>query len=408
MLITPPKHVKSVLKKLEISGYKAFLVGGCVRDMLMGRPPQDWDICTNALPEEVLSAFPGAVGTGIKHGTVTVFADGHGLEVTTFRTEGGYLDHRRPGEVNFIGELMDDLERRDFTINAMAVSLAGIVHDPFNGAADAARGIIRCVGDPDRRFGEDALRMLRAIRFAARLDFEIESETAAAIGRNAHLTRFLSPERVHKELERILMSPKPAAVGQLLTLNLIDGYLDRSGLSLDFSPLEQAPKNRLQRWAAFCALLESGTAIADTESFLRALRLDGATIRHCSEAVRVALDAPAAEKLVWKRVLSYQGVETAHCAAVAADALSGGGHLKIVKSIMKSNDCFSAYRLAVRGEDILALGFAGPEIGRVLRSLLDHVLEHPADNSKPVLISLALKKRAHLPIAESNVRPSRT
>ncbi len=201
---------------LKEAGYEAYPVGGCVRDLLMGREPGDVDICTSALPQEVMALFPSAVPTGLKHGTVTVPGEQCNVEITTFRRDGSYADARHPDAVSFGVGLVEDLSRRDFTINAMALPEYGEVIDPFGGRADLERKLIRCVGDPDRRFSEDALRMLRGVRFAAQLGFTLEGETGWAMRRNAHLVEHVSRERIRVELEKTLLSPRPEGMGVLV------------------------------------------------------------------------------------------------------------------------------------------------------------------------------------------------
>ena len=225
--ITPPKYVRQVLVTLQGRGYPAFLVGGCVRDMLLGVQPNDWDITTAALPEQLLELFPGARLTGGQHGTVTVRVNSHSVEVTPFRVEGGYRDHRHPELVQFVADLTADLSRRDFTVNAMALSADGLLSDPFGGAADLRRGVIRCVGEPERRFEEDALRMLRALRFSARLGFSIDLFTMEAIREKATLCAVLPPERVREELEKILLTAAPETALEAVSLGLLDSYLHR-------------------------------------------------------------------------------------------------------------------------------------------------------------------------------------
>ena len=200
MVLPLPEHVGEILRRLEAAGHEAWCVGGAVRDALLGREPGDWDVTTSAPPEAVLSLFaPHALPTGLRHGTVTV-GGGRGVEVTTFRRDGTYRDHRRPDHVEFTPSLTEDLARRDFTVNAMAVSLRGEVSDPFHGREDLSAGLLRAVGDPDRRFEEDALRILRGLRFASRLGFAIEPDTAAAIRRGAPLLRHIAPERDRKSV----------------------------------------------------------------------------------------------------------------------------------------------------------------------------------------------------------------
>ena len=204
-----PRAIRGILETLEAAGHRGYVVGGCVRDALLGKVPDDFDICTSALPEQTMALFPRTIPTGLQHGTVTVLYEGMTAEVTVFRRETTYSDHRRPDAVAFTDSLTEDLSRRDFTVNAMAMDRRGILQDPFGGRADLAAGILRCVGDPDTRFQEDALRMFRGLRFSAQLGFPLHPDTAAAMRRNAHLGRFVAPERARTELEKTLLSPRP-------------------------------------------------------------------------------------------------------------------------------------------------------------------------------------------------------
>ncbi len=205
-MIDIPQYAATVLERLEHHGFEAYVVGGCVRDSLMGRAPKDWDVCTNALPDEVLRVFRKfhVIKTGLKHGTVTVMVDHQPVEVTTFRIDGAYTDNRHPDSVNFVSRVEEDLARRDFTINAMAYNPRRGLVDAFGGREDLDARAIRCVGEPDERFHEDGLRILRALRFAARYDFNIETETAHSIRRNRHLLANVSAERIFTELKGIL------------------------------------------------------------------------------------------------------------------------------------------------------------------------------------------------------------
>ena len=204
-----PEHVKTILSRLEAAGHEAYCVGGAVRDRLLGRAPGDWDVTTSALPEEVSALFaPHALPTGLRHGTVTVKPEGvPGVEVTTYRRDGAYSDCRRPDSVEFTASLTEDLARRDFTVNAMALDLRGALADPFGGGEDLKRGLLRAVGEPEKRFGEDALRILRGLRFAARLGFSIEAGTDRALRACAPLLERIAPERVREELTGILCGP---------------------------------------------------------------------------------------------------------------------------------------------------------------------------------------------------------
>ena len=228
-VVSPPAYVRQVLTTLQARGHSAFLVGGCVRDMILGVHPQDWDVCTGALPGEVLEIFPGSRPTGLRHGTVTVVLGKKRVEVTTFRRESGYGDHRHPDEVSFVGDLTADLSRRDFTINAIAVPPDGLVVDPFGGVQDIRDRVVRCVGEPAERFEEDALRMFRALRFSARLGFEIEPLTMAAIEAKAPLAAALAPERIRDEVEKLLLTRQPEKMAALVGAGLLDAFLRRPG-----------------------------------------------------------------------------------------------------------------------------------------------------------------------------------
>jgi len=211
-----------LLKTLQSRGHKAYLVGGCVRDFILSVQPNDWDICTSALPEAVLEIFPESRTDGIKHGTVAVLMGSHTVEVTTFRSEGSYTDHRHPEDVSFVADLNTDLRRRDFTMNAMALPVDGYLTDPFGGVKDIQDKLVRCVGEPELRFEEDALRMFRAMRFSARLGFEIEEKTFEAIKTKAHLARDLSAERVREEVEKILLTQGAETVFTMMDIGLMD------------------------------------------------------------------------------------------------------------------------------------------------------------------------------------------
>lgn len=241
-----PQPVAQCLRVLREHGFAAYPVGGCVRDVLLGRVPGDWDICTSALPHAVEGLFEKTVPTGIHHGTVTVLLGEMSLEVTTFRADGTYSDSRHPDAVTFGVSLQEDLARRDFTVNAMALGPDGII-DPFGGQADLARKLIRAVGDPAKRFGEDALRMFRAVRFSAQLGFSIEDATLRAIPPLAHLAAQISGERVKIEVEKTLLSPAPDKASLFLELGLLDAPCRG-----DLTRLAALPVTPEARWRGFC------------------------------------------------------------------------------------------------------------------------------------------------------------
>jgi len=355
----------TVLRRLTDAGCEAYFAGGCVRDTLLRRPIHDWDIATNARPETVRALFPRTVPTGLRHGTVTVLVGREGCEVTTFRADLGCTDHRRPDRVAFLSELPADLARRDFTINAMAMDASGAVIDLHGGRNDLRARLIRCVGDPVRRFTEDALRMLRAVRFSAQLGFAIEAETERAFSLCAPLCRTLSAERVRDELEKTLLSPRPDRAEALLRLALPE--LVRPGASLAI--LAQSDCERTARWAA----LKRALPALD----LAALRLDRRTRTLVETAAPV--DAAALDEAALKRLAAAVGWDAARCACASA------GRTAWFETA--AGACLTLRDLAVTGRDLDWL--EGPAIGRMLRRLFEYVLAYPEQNRKPRLLALA-------------------
>ena len=390
--ITPPKYVRQVLIALQSRGHLAYLVGGCVRDIILGVRPQDWDVCTSALPEQVLDIFPKCLTVGIRHGTVTVCINSRQVEVTTFRADGDYTDHRHPEAVSFVGDLNADLSRRDFTMNAIALPPDGLVADPFGGVQDIERRLIRCVGVPEVRFEEDALRMFRALRFSARLGFDIEEATMRAISEKAPLAAALAPERVRDELEKMLLTHSPDCLARVIDTGLLDAYLIRRPADCElFSRLESLPRKALARWCGLCAILLRCDCIHSAEELLTRLRLDGRTIRCCAEAELMLQGDKPATRAEWKRFLNKYGVDSVTCAAQCHDLLRTGHCVKELKAVLKSGECFSMKHLAVTGDDLLELGLRGREVGEMLRFLLDYVIEYPDNNRRELLLSLARK-----------------
>lgn len=373
----PPKYVLNILCALDSAGHRAVLAGGCVRDNLLGRRPSDWDIASSASPEEVLALFPRCVPTGIKHGTVTVLSGGGSVEVTAFRAEGGYSDHRRPDSVSFGCPLEADLARRDLTVNAMAMDAAGEITDPFGGRDDLRRRLLRCVGEPERRFDEDALRMLRTVRFSAQLGFGIEPRTLEAIRALAHLASGLSAERVRDELLKTLRSPAPGLVWQLVDLGLLGACLAPGDATAPREALDVLPI--YARLAHFCRDLELGGYIMSTDRFLAALRFDGETLRRTASAVEV-LKSGSRD---WKRLLRGHG----EAAVLAAHPKN-----RALRAVLRSGECWELSSLAIGGRELAALGYSGPELGRELRRLLDHVIDCPADNRADILCKLTERK----------------
>lgn len=378
-----PTPVLEILDTLQRHGFAAYLVGGCVRDGLLGKTPHDWDICTSATPSETLRLFPGCVTTGLRHGTVTVQNGGLAAEVTTFRSEGAYSDHRHPDSVRFVSDLTADLARRDFTINAMALSASGTLKDPFDGQADLDAKLLRAVGAPEKRFQEDALRMLRAVRFSAQLGFRIETETEAAIRACAPLTVTLAAERVRDEMEKTLLSPHPQLLGTMCELGLLRPYIP-GAISARWHMLREVAPERLQRWMALTVILAQA---GDALTLLDTLRLDRKTAQSCRACVSLWKTVPRTAP-VWKSAIAQFGVATARDAAAVLSALEGGADAMTVQRILQRGDCCTLRQLAVTGKDLLPLGLRGKDVGQTLTALLRYVWAHPDQNEKATLMQL--------------------
>ena len=391
--IKPPENIRKVLRCLADSGHAAYLVGGCVRDSVMGRPVHDWDIASSATPGEVEGIFKKTVLTGEKYGTVTVIMPECTVEVTTFRTESGYRDGRRPSVVEFVTSLDEDLSRRDFTMNAIAVSISGDMIDPYGGLDDIMARVIRCVGTPDDRFKEDALRMLRAYRFSAELRFMIEPGTKSSIIRNAEKTNLISAERVRVELEKTLLSPSPEIAGEMIKAGLVKRYLSTAGKQPGgINKLSELPLEAALRWCAFCAILSENGMIENPGDFLSKMRLDSNTIKICKTALAITGlqdGSEAFDKVGIKKLIARHGAAGVRCAAAVCDALYSGSALKSTEEVLRSGECFSTDTLAVTGNDLISLGCPpGRGIGKILAALLSHVIEYPEDNTREALLDI--------------------
>lgn len=361
------------------AGFEAYPVGGCVRDMLLGRKPGDWDVTTSALPEQVTDLFNHVIQTGVKHGTVTVILEDEHIEVTTFRGESGYSDGRHPDAVRFDATLEQDLARRDFTINAMALAPDGTVIDLFGGLADLKGGILRCVGDSVRRFEEDGLRMFRAVRFGAQLGFELTQDTIEAIRSCARGAERIAAERVRVELEKTLCSDRPEEAIQFFSLGLMTRWA--KGVPTNLSCLQRLPAVPLVRWAGLCAGLMAGDCIETVELFLRELKLDGVTIRACEIGLELWQRGLPADDAGWRRLLADHGKDACRAAA----AMTGEGALSRLDAVLAQNPCVRVEQLALSGGELFDLGLRGEQIGRTQRFLLEHVLVHPEDNRAEML-----------------------
>ena len=421
MRIEMPYEAEWIIDNIRSHGYEAFIVGGCVRDAVLGRIPGDWDITTSAKPEQVKGIFGKTVDTGLKHGTVTIIKHGKGYEVTTYRIDGEYLDGRHPETVEFTPDLREDLKRRDFTINAMAYSHETGIVDEFEGMEDLKRRVIRCVGRAGDRFTEDALRILRAVRFAAQLDFVIEDETYKAIVKIAPNLTHVSKERIQVELTKLLLSDHPekiwmvdeTGIADYVTSGfpevferelerenshnagenetpgkcgcLVDGA-SRDALKECWTGLAALPSDKSHRWAGFLRHMTPEQAV----KILRGLKLDNDTIGNVKSMV-MAFQAPLAVDKVQIRKLLSRVTEYQFLGAMQLKKLDGDETvpelLQLFEEIREAGDCVSLKQLAVNGGDLLQQGLEkGKQIGDGLMYLLNLVLEEPKLNKKDILL----------------------
>lgn len=368
-----PSHVEGCCAALRRAGHGAYPVGGGVRDLLLGRVPQDWDVTTSARPEQILALFPGSVPTGGAHGTVTVPTPGGPVEVTPFRAEGGYSDGRHPDAVSFGVSLEEDLARRDFTVNALALAPDGTVIDPFGGLADLDAGVLRCVGDPARRFGEDRLRMFRAIRFAAQLNFTLHPELVHALGELGPQPHHLPAERIRPEVEKTLCAPAPHWAKLFFTSGLLHGP------EIDTSPLTGLPCEPLPRWAGLASLMaESGH---DPLPLLQSLIRDKKLIVPLSRGLALFREGLPQDASGWRHALARYGVPACEAGAAMAQVQGHEAPRELLDQVLAQRPCLSAKELALSGRELAAMGLSGRDIGRAQRILLNHVLDHPEDNT---------------------------
>jgi len=433
-----PQEVRALLARLESAGYQGWAVGGCVRDTLRGAVPSDWDVTTDARPERVMALFgERAIPTGLKHGTVTVCAGETHVEVTTFRRDGTYSDHRRPDAVQFSSSLEEDLARRDLTVNAMAMDLRGHICDPFGGQEDLSRRVLRCVGDPLRRLDEDALRIMRTLRFAAVLGFTIEPDTSAALHRRAPLLADIAAERILVEMNKLLTGEYMASVllaypdvlGVFLPELLPCVGFDQRNVhhcydvwSHSVYAASAIAPDAVLRWAMLlhdigkpdCFTVdEHGTghfyghparSAELAEAICRRLRMDKKSAQRIVTLVRWHdRDIPRTEKAV-ARAARQLGEDTLRqllavkradnraqsplCRGRAADIDRAEA---ILDDLLARQSCFSLRELAVRGNDLTALGLRGPAVGEALQKLLDAVMDGSVPNERPALLALAQK-----------------
>ena len=398
MIIDLPKNVENIIGSLEEHGFEGFAVGGCVRDSLLKKTPKDWDITTDALPVDMKKIFKKTFDTGIAHGTVTVLMDGVGYELTTYRIDGNYSDGRHPDSVSFSKSLSEDLCRRDFTINAMAYSNKKGIVDLFDGRKDLQNGIIRAVGDAKKRFDEDALRMLRAVRFAAQLGFKIDDDTFEAIKEKAKLLSKVSKERIFVELNKSLNGDFAQNIKMVYTSGLYR-YIGKEFAKLDKSIYDfyprKFPNKKHMYWAVFLENIENVEAV---KKILFELKSDNATRNNAYLLVKELKNPlPSSdEDIRWSlhRIgadLFCDYIEILKSDKKNVDILDKIDTIENRYSlILKENHAYEISMLDITGKDLMDIGISkGPKIGEVLEFLLKKVIENPLNNEKSSLLRLA-------------------
>ena len=396
MTIRMDEGAAELLDTLHRAGYAAYVVGGCVRDSLLGLTPHDWDLCTSALPQQVMELFGAqrCIPTGLQHGTVTVKQSGALYEITTFRTEGTYTDGRHPDEVHFVPDVREDLARRDLTINAMAYNEKEGLVDPFGGQADLQSGIVRAVGVPRQRFTEDALRILRLYRFAARFGFAIDPPTAqAAQELCAHLD-CVSVERIEEELAKLLAAPAPAAYLNEKILGVVLPELSSEALAAAKPVVDACPAGAENLPIRLAALLLS-LGEDGTRRTLKRLRCSNACIEETAVLVREAVPGvPVSLNIYARRLLGKYNLCTVQRLAALGTALQPehaadfAALSELVERLDADGVCCRVSQLAVNGRDLMAAGVpAGPGIRKVLEALLDGVIREEYPNERQALLT---------------------
>ena len=392
-----PSDIGEIIARFDRAGYEVFCVGGCVRDALRGGIPHDWDLCTSALPEQTLALFSDkpCLTVGLKHGTVTVLWEQNPVEITTYRSEGAYIGHRAPSSVTFTPSLREDCLRRDFTVNAMAYHPTAGLCDFFSGAEDLRAGILRCVGSPVERFDEDALRIMRALRFSSTLDFAIDPETAAALHTCAPLLRYISGERIWAEFRRMLIGVRAAA--------LLSEFADV--IAVFYPPLAgcQGQKERISALFARCHTVENRLAAilclcgcTNAEEVRKTVSRLPVERRFLDEVTSLAADAakmPPLTRVDMRHRMSSESVGhiteqlALHAALFPEHASDCDTAAALCTSIAASGEVTRISQLAVNGRDLAAENIRGRAVGEALQMLLDAVIEGHTENTRDDLLT---------------------
>lgn len=399
MNLNIPKKIERMLQKINSAGYEAYIVGGCVRDCFLKRQPQDWDITTSAEPEQIKKIFNRTYDTGLQHGTVTVSWEGEHYEVTTYRIEGKYDDCRHPNNVTFTKSLKEDLQRRDFTINAIAYHPQEGIKDYFSGQKHIEQKIIKGVGNAAERFQEDALRMLRALRFSAQIGFDIEQKTYEALQQQKGLIKKISVERIHDELEKMLLSEHIEKINLLWQSGLLNEISPMLSEKMEqygeqvIKQIKKAPFDRMIIWTIFLQYMTAEQG----EAFLKYLKFDNNTVKTVVMLLKHLKDDIALEEYELRKKANEMTTEQLN-RLLLIQQIQQRQNIKQLRDcfdkILQRGDCITLKELTVTGEDLIKTGMVkGKEIGTMLHFLLDVVHRNPEKNIKEVLLQCAKEKQ---------------
>ena len=416
MEIYLPQKVKFIIDKMYEKGYEAFIVGGCVRDSILGITPNDYDITTNAKPEEIIDIFKGfkIIDNGIKHGTVGIIIEKEVYEITTYRIEGEYENNRRPKNVEFALDIEDDLKRRDFTINAIAYNDKLGIIDKFDGIKDIKNKIVKTVGNPDERFNEDGLRLVRAIRFSSKLNFKIEDKTLKSIYKNVDIIKNISKERITDEFTKMILSDKPQDIILLYKTGIfksigIFSYINKEkykDLEQELQVLNNCESNLVKRMAMLEYIIKkkkiSSRSIVDTLVYSNKIKKECKSLVECmlkdnievnSIEIKILLNKVGSEKLI--EALNLKKIYYNNCLSRIEKENDIVDKIFIIDNIIKkileienSKECYRLKDLDINGRDLEELGYKGKDIGEILNELLNKVIVSPSLNKKEILIDL--------------------
>ncbi len=394
MNIIIPSNILAVLDVLRNSGFEGYLVGGCVRDAAMGKHAHDFDITTNALPDEIIKCFSGyrIIETGLKHGTVTVVSDGENVEITTYRIDGAYVDNRRPESVSFTSLIDEDLSRRDFTVNAMAYNPYDGYVDIFGGINDLKAKVIKCVGNPDKRFGEDGLRIMRAMRFASVLDFEIHKETSESIHRNKLLLKNISSERIYVELKKLICGIK--------AIDVLEEYYDvmcvifpvlEHKKDLYFQNIRQL-KNLENDYVVRLACILNNFEQSQVRDFMKQLKPDNDTLKKVLTLTSYSQSELKSDGISIRYLMSSVSDELIRKIAALKRCFEPdfkyNAYMDAYTVELSENPCVSIKQLAVNGNDLIKYGVApGRNLGETMEKILSAVIENKCENTKESIFS---------------------